>query len=68
MKDTDALIAEAMQKHPSAKRVVVENFCWTAPKDPTANRLNLEMDAEMYKWNSDTVSAISFVLRQERKL
>jgi hypothetical protein len=68
MSDTEALIAEAMQKHPSAKRIAVENFCWTAPKDPMANRMNLEMDAEMYSWNSDTVSAISFVLRQEGKM
>ena len=61
-------IDEAMKQFPKAKRLAVENFCWTAPNAPTDNYWNLVSDAQSYKWNADTVEAIRYVLRQDNKI
>jgi hypothetical protein len=67
-KVTDDLIEEAMRMFPTAKLIAVQNFCWTAPDDDQANGWNLGQDARLYEWNSDTVDAIAWVLRAEKKL
>jgi hypothetical protein len=61
-------IQVAMKKFPKAKRIAVENFCWSAPDDKFANRVNLGEDTRMYSWNSHTVSAIEYVLGKEGKI
>jgi hypothetical protein len=67
MKTTD-LIDSAMRKFPHAKPLPVDNFCFSAPNDKFANRANLQMDARLYNWNSDTVAAIKYVLSWEGKI
>lgn len=43
----------------NVKRIAVENFLFSAPLDShMANCMNLDMDARLYKWNSQTVKAI----------
>lgn len=64
----DINIDVAMKKFPKAKRLAVENFCWTAPDSPSDNYWNLTSDAQSYKWNADTVEAIRYVLRQDNKI
>lgn len=64
----DTFIEMAMLLFPSANLTAVQNFCWTAPDDPTANGWNIGQDARLYGWNNDTVDAIAFVLRSGRKL
>lgn len=66
--NTDQLIAVAMAKYPLANLTAVQNFCWTAPDDPEANKWNIGQDARLYSWNNDTVDAIAYVLRVEGKL
>ena len=68
MLTTDALIDVAMQLFPTANLTAVQNFCWTAPEDDTANGYNLGMDARLYGWCNDTVDAIAYVLRAQKKL
>lgn len=62
------LIDSAMRKFPDAIGLALDNFCFSAPKDKAANRANLEMDARLYNWNSDTVKAIEYVLSWEGKI
>ncbi len=63
--DRQTLIAEALRKFPKAKKIAVENF--TMGKEgkgmDMGTAINLSLDAELYKWNSDTVKAIRFVIR-----
>jgi len=66
--DTGTLVDIALANYPKAKRMAVENFCFSAPKDKDANRINLAADARAYPWNADTVNAIKSVLRAEGKL
>jgi hypothetical protein len=61
-------IEKALAKCPKAKRIAVQNFVWSAPDDKTANGMNLEMDAKMYRWNGDTVKAIRLALRELGKI
>lgn len=65
--DTATRVDIALANYPKAKRMAVENFCFSAPKDKTANRINLAADAKSYPWNRDTVEAIKSVLRAEGK-
>jgi hypothetical protein len=67
MKTTD-LIDSAIRKFPHAKQLAVDNFCFSAPSDVDANRSNLQLDARLYSWNSDTVKAIKYVLSWEGKI
>ncbi len=68
-KKIDSLIHNAVYlKFKKAKRIAVENYCWTAADDKMANHSNLQMDANLYKWNSDTVKAIKYVLKELGKL
>ena len=55
-------IEKAMKRFPKAKRIAVENFTMSSSELGMAEMMNLEMDARMYKWNSDTVNAIRYVL------
>lgn len=64
----DVLIEDAMKRFPTAKRIAVENFCWSAPDNQTANAWNVSYDALLYKWNRDTIDAITYVLRGVNKL
>ena len=66
--DTGKLVDAALVKYPRAKRMAVENFCFSAPDDKVANKTNLAADASSYPWNSDTVNAIKSVLKAENKL
>jgi len=65
---TESHIENALKTFPKAKRMAVENFCFSAPDDKRANEVNLKADAASYPWNSDTVNAIRVVLRAEGKL
>jgi hypothetical protein len=63
MKDKVILLIEtAMERWPKAKKIAVENFCFSAPADKLANRINLKVDEASYRWNRDTTKAITFVL------
>lgn len=64
----DTLLAEALKKYPKAKKLAVENFCFSAPDDKQANSDNILLDQSMYNWKNDTVEAIRFVLRGVGKL
>lgn len=65
---TDYHIATALREWTKAKKIAVQNFCWSAPADKVANRVNLKMDARLYSWNTDTVNAIEYVLQREGKI
>ena len=65
---TNDLIDSALRKFPRAKKMAVENFCWSAPDDKFANRANLQMDTRLYNWNRDTVKAIEYVLSWQNKI
>ena len=65
---TETLIEQALTKYPKAKRMAVENFCFSAPSNQMDNSLNLNEDARMYAWKSDTTNAIRYVLKREGKL
>lgn len=66
--DTGTLVDTALKNYPKAKRMAVENFCFSAPDDKTANKINLAADARSYPWNTDTINAIKSVLKAEGKL
>lgn len=68
MDNTLKLVMESFAKFPKAKKLAVENFCFSAPTDRFANSSNLSQDARAYKWNSDTVKAIRYVLKAENKI
>lgn len=54
-------VENAMIKFPKAKRIAVANF--TAGNTwGQAAAMNLGMDAQLYKWNNDTVKAIKWVM------
>lgn len=56
-------IEDALKKYPKARRIAVENFALGREGRGTeADRLNLERDAALYSWKSDTVNAIKEVL------
>jgi hypothetical protein len=59
---TGYLINLAMKKYPKAKLIALENFTYTADSLDLATSMNLAADARAYKWNSDTVNAIHYVL------
>ena len=49
----------AMRK--GVKKVAVENFLMTVTNNANERnaRMNLNMDAQLYKWNAKTINAIS---------
>ena len=51
---------ESLAKREKVRRIAVENFLGTANKSlpKESHLMNLQMDANMYKWNSQTVKAI----------
>ena len=60
------IIDIAMTEFPKAKRIAVANFTGGYDSLTMEASMNLEMDTAMYKWNSQTVSAIRWVLRNKR--
>jgi hypothetical protein len=61
--DKGKRISTVLKKYPDAKRIAVENFCWTAdPNNKAVCRANLYLDAGLYKWNEHTQHAIEEVL------
>jgi hypothetical protein len=59
------LIETAIRKFPKAKRVAVENFSFTADKMDMGTSMNLAADKAAYKWNADTVKAITWVINNK---
>ncbi len=59
-------IEEALKKYPKAKRTAVENATFDVV-DGLEFRSNLALDRTLYKWSSDTVNAILYVVRQQTK-
>ena len=55
----------AMAKFPKAKRIAVMNFSIGYNEMSMEASMNLDMDAQMYRWNSDTVKAIKWVINQK---
>jgi hypothetical protein len=54
-----AIIEKVLEKHPKAKRIAVLNFlCTSIGYDYDDQIRNLYLDASLYRWNSETVSAI----------
>lgn len=57
-----------MLKYPKAKQNAVSNFLLSCPAEgalaESNAQANLRMDAKMYKWNADTVTAIQKGLRE----
>jgi hypothetical protein len=53
------VIEYVMKKYPKARRIAVENFIMSSVGNRYDYQLaNLEMDAELYKWNEATKQAI----------
>jgi len=65
MTDTQ-LVEAALVKYPKAKRIAVENVTIGATMD-MAFAMNLEMDRAAYNWNTQTMSAINWVMRNKTK-
>ena len=59
------IIEQAMIKYPKARRIAVENATM-GQVDNMEFRMNLEMDRAMYNWNSQTMSAINYVMKQQK--
>ncbi len=57
-----------MIKYPKAKRIAVENASSGISRLGYAENANIAMDARMYSWNTQTVSAIKWVITQKGKL
>jgi hypothetical protein len=65
---TKEIIERVLSRYKKAKRIAVENFLSTSEglrwEDQEAN---LEMDAALYRWKSDTIKAIRtglFMMKQ----
>ena len=65
--NTGYLINLALKKYPKAKLIAVENFTYSADRLDMATSLNLAADQRAYKWNSDTVNAIRYVLTNKSR-
>jgi ABC-type lipoprotein release transport system permease subunit len=64
IEDIKRIISQALEKYPKAKRIAVENFLATSVNyDYTTQLMNLQLDAKLYKWNSDTIKAIRLGLK-----
>lgn len=59
------IINQALVKFPKAKRIAVENATM-GQTDGMAFRMNLEADRQAYSWNSHTMAAINFVMKNKR--
>ena len=65
--DKLTLVDRALVKYPKAKRIAVANFTSGYNSLTMEASMNLEMDAGLYKWNSQTVAAIRWVLNQKAR-
>jgi hypothetical protein len=61
----ETLILKAIKKFPKAKRIAVENFTMGTDRLDMETSMNLSADTKCYKWNSDTVNAIRYVLKHK---
>jgi hypothetical protein len=61
------LIDQALKKFPKAKRIAVENFTMGYNNLSMEASMNLELDSRLYKWNAQTIGAITWVLQQKAK-
>ena len=61
-------IENALREYPKARRIAVENFVYSAPSTKAENRANIILDKNLYKWNTDTVNAIKYALKELGKL
>lgn len=62
MRDLTGAEIERFAARKGARRIAVENFLGsmdTVTMTATQHRVNLSMDAGLYKWNTATVSAIA---------
>ena len=59
------IIDQAIKKFPKAKRIAVENFTSGYDHLSMEAAMNLSMDAAAYNWNSNTISAIRWVLNHK---
>jgi hypothetical protein len=59
------IIEAAMAKYPKARRIAVENATFGLHKGNfgIGERMNISADAASYKWNSATVNAIHYVIK-----
>jgi hypothetical protein len=58
-----AIIEKALEKHPKAKRIAVENFLLSSIGYDYDNQMkNLYLDASLYRWNTQTINAIKYGL------
>jgi hypothetical protein len=56
---TTAIIENVLKKYPRARRIAVENFLASSKGRSYRNQLaNLEYDAYLYKWKTETKKAI----------
>lgn len=55
-------IEAALVKYPKARRIAVENATM-GQEDSMIFRINLSQDRACYNWNSHTMSAINYVMR-----
>ena len=55
-------IEVALKDFPKARRIAVENAT-IGQEDSMAFRMNLAQDCALYKWNSHTMLAIGYVMR-----
>ena len=63
MKNTrEKAIEIALKDFPKARRIAVENATM-GQEDSMAFRMNLAQDCALYKWNSHTMLAIGYVMR-----
>ena len=61
----NTIIDQAIKKFPKAKRIAVSNFTLGYDSLTMEAGMNLSMDANLYKWNSHTISAIRWVLNHK---
>lgn len=67
MKTRTEIIQAALIKYPKAKKIAVENVS-TWYQGTWEDSMNLQADADAYKWNNDTMKAIMFVYTKAPKL
>jgi hypothetical protein len=54
------VISEILEKYPKARKIAVENFLASSVGyDYNSQISNLELDANLYKWNRTTIKAIA---------
>ena len=60
MNNKNEIIQAALVKYPKARKIAVENVSYWY-RGTWEDSMNLQADAQAYKWNNDTMKAILFV-------